>query len=78
LCGEGKAGIDDTPGKYIPERCATPPMLLLGEGDLRLNIGEAEQFRRARRVVGCTTELFPIAQMVVARGRLSVLGQEHS
>ena len=42
------------------------------------NIGQTEQFRRARRDVVCTTELFRIAQMVVAPGPLSALGQEHS
>jgi hypothetical protein len=75
LCEEDKAGIDDTLGKYIPEHCATPTMPVLGEDGLRLDIGEAEQFRRARQDVGCTTELFCIAQMMVALGPLSVLGQ---
>jgi dipeptidyl aminopeptidase/acylaminoacyl peptidase len=59
-------------------RCSTSTMLLLGEDNLRVNIGEAEQFRRTRRDVGCTTELFRIAQMVVAHRPLSLPGQEHS
>lgn len=41
-------------------RCTTPTMLLHGEGDLRCPISEAEQFYRALRDVGCTTELFRI------------------
>jgi dipeptidyl aminopeptidase/acylaminoacyl peptidase len=41
-------------------RCTTPTMLLHGEDDLRCPISEAEQFYRALRDVGCTTELFRI------------------
>jgi dipeptidyl aminopeptidase/acylaminoacyl peptidase len=41
-------------------RCTTPTMLLHGEEDLRCPIAEAEQFHRALRDVGCTTELFRI------------------
>ena len=37
-----------------------------------------ENLRRAQRDVDFTTELFRIAQMVVAPGSLSVLGREHS
>lgn len=77
-----KAAVADAYRAHSPimcaHRCATPTMLPLGEGDRRLNIGEAEQFRRAWRDVGCAMELFRIAQMVVACGPLSVLGQEHS
>lgn len=41
-------------------RCNTPTLLVHGEDDLRCPIGEAEQFHRALRDVGCTAELFRI------------------
>lgn len=41
-------------------RCTTPTLLLHGEADLRCPIGEAEQFFRALRDAGCTTELVRI------------------
>lgn len=41
-------------------RCRTPTLLVHGEDDLRCPIGEAEQFHRALRDVGCTTELLRI------------------
>lgn len=41
-------------------RCKTPTLLVHGEDDLRCPIGESEQFHRALRDVGCTTELLRI------------------
>jgi dipeptidyl aminopeptidase/acylaminoacyl peptidase len=41
-------------------RCTTPTLLVHGEEDLRCPIGEAEQFYRALRDVGCPTELLRI------------------
>jgi dipeptidyl aminopeptidase/acylaminoacyl peptidase len=40
--------------------CKTPTLLLHGEDDLRCPIGEAEQFCRVLRDVGCTAELVRI------------------
>lgn len=44
-------------------RCRTPTLLLHGEDDQRCPIGEAEQFYRVLRDVGCPTELVRIAGM---------------
>ncbi len=41
-------------------RCVTPTLLIHGENDLRCPIGEAEQFYRALKDVGCPAELVRI------------------
>nr|WP_053000138.1 S9 family peptidase [Sphingomonas sp. Y57] len=44
-------------------KCTTPTLMLHGEEDLRCPIAEAEQFFRALKDVGCTTELVRVAGM---------------